>query len=159
VDVGGGASRLVDALRDADHEHVTVLDVAAAALERAQRRLGARAAAVSWVVADATGWQPDGEYDVWHDRALFHFLVRTEDRAAYRAALLSALRTGGHAIFATFAPDGPERCSGLPVVRYDAEALAAELGPALALVEGFREDHVTPGGRVQRFQWSRFVRR
>lgn len=159
VDVGGGASRLVDALLDAGYEHVTVLDVAAAALERAQRRLGARAAAVSWDVADATAWQPGGEYDVWHDRAAFHFLVRAEDRAAYRAVLLSALPAGGHAIVATFAPDGPERCSGLPVARYDAEALAAELGPAFTLVESLREDHRTPGGKVQRFQWSRFVRR
>jgi SAM-dependent methyltransferase len=159
VDVGGGASRLVDTLLDAGFERVTVLDVAEAALRRARDRLGPRAARVAWIAADVTAWAPDEALDVWHDRAVFHFLVRPEDRAAYRAALLRGLRSGGHAIVATFAPDGPERCSGLPVARYDPESLAVELGPELRLVESAREDHRTPAGRVQRFQFSRFLRR
>jgi ubiquinone/menaquinone biosynthesis C-methylase UbiE len=158
VDVGGGASRLVDALLVDGYGRLTVLDLAAPALERARQRLGSRAASVSWVAADVTSWRPDGTFDVWHDRAVFHFLVRPEERAAYRSALLRALRAGGHAIVATFAADGPERCSGLPVARYDPDALAVELGPELRLVESLREEHRTPGGKVQRFQYSRFVR-
>ncbi|HYD42228.1 MAG TPA: class I SAM-dependent methyltransferase [Anaeromyxobacter sp.] len=158
VDVGGGASRLVDALLADGYGRITVLDLAAPALDRARQRLGPRAASVSWIAADVTSWTPDGTYDVWHDRAVFHFLVRPEHRAAYRATLLRALGAGGHAIVATFAADGPERCSGLPVARYDPDALAAELGPELRLVESLREEHRTPGGKVQRFQYSRFVR-
>jgi len=158
VDVGGGASRLVDALLAEGWERLTVLDLAAPALERARRRLGPRAASVAWITGDVTAWTPEGAYDLWHDRAVFHFLVRPEERAAYRSTLLRALRAGGHAIVATFAPDGPERCSGLPVARYDPAALAAELGPELRLVESLREEHRTPGGKVQRFQFSRFVR-
>ena len=158
VDVGGGASRLVDALLAAGYERLTVLDLAAPALERARQRLGPRASSVAWIAADVTAWEPEGTFEVWHDRAVFHFLVRPEDRAAYRATLLRALSTGGHAVVATFAPDGPERCSGLPVARYDPESLARELGPELRLVESLREDHRTPGGAVQRFQFSRFVR-
>jgi cysteine desulfurase len=158
VDVGGGASRLVDALLDAGYERVTVLDIATAALERARRRLGSRGGSVAWVSSDVTAWQPDGSFDVWHDRAVFHFMVRREDRDAYRAALRRALRRGGHAIIATFATDGPDRCSGLPVARYEPEGLAAELGTDLRLVESVRDEHVTPSGKVQRFQFSLFVR-
>ncbi len=158
VDVGGGASRLVDDLLDRGYEDVTVLDVSDAALERARRRLGARAARVGWVACDVTRWEPDRAFDVWHDRAAFHFLVRPEDRAAYRSVLLRALRPGGHAVVATFAADGPERCSGLPVARWEPETLAAELGPGLRLVDWEREEHRTPAGKVQRFQFSRLVR-
>ncbi len=159
VDVGGGASRLVDALLDAGYARVAVLDVADGALDRARARLGARAARVAWIAADVRTWVPDGPFDVWHDRAAFHFLVRAEDRDAYRTTLLRAVRGGGHVIVATFASDGPERCSGLPVMRWDPDALAAELGPSFRLVESLREDHVTPAGKVQRFQFSRLVRR
>ncbi len=157
VDVGGGSSRLVDALLDLGYR-VTVLDVAPAALERAQARLGERARDVAWVAADVRTWAPDGLYDVWHDRAAFHFMARPVDREAYCAVLLRALRSGGHAIVGTFASDGPERCSGLEVTRWEPDALAAELGPSLRLVESVREDHVTPAGKVQRFQFSRLVR-
>jgi SAM-dependent methyltransferase len=159
LDVGGGASRLVDGLLDAGFDRVTVLDIAGVALARARCRLGPRATAVAWVEADVTAWVPEAPFDVWHDRAVFHFLVRPEDRAAYRTALLAALRGGGQAIIATFASDGPERCTGLPVVRYEPAALAAELGPDFTLVESLHEDHRTPGGKLQRFQWSRLVRR
>jgi SAM-dependent methyltransferase len=159
VDVGGGASRLVDALLDSGHARVAVLDVAEAALARARARLGARAGRVEWIAADVRTWAPDGPFEVWHDRAAFHFLVRPEDRDAYRATLLRAIPAGGHAVVATFAPDGPDRCSGLPVMRWEPEALAAELGPTFRLVESLREDHVTPAGKVQRFQFSRLVRR
>lgn len=159
VDVGGGASRLVDALLDDGYVRVAVLDVSETALARARARLGERAGRVEWLAADVTRWRPARPFDVWHDRALFHFLVDSGERAAYRAALAAALRPGGHAILGTFAPDGPERCSGLPVVRYDAAALSAELGPAYRLVEELAEDHVTPAGKVQRFRFARLERR
>ena len=158
VDLGGGASRLVDALLDSGVSRMTVVDIAAAALERARNRLGPRASAVTWVTSDVAHWKPDSTFDVWHDRAVFHFMVRDEDRKAYLATLRSALRPGGHAIIGTFASDGPERCSGLPVRRYEPEALAAELGTGFRLVDSVRDEHVTPGGKVQRFQFSRFVR-
>jgi SAM-dependent methyltransferase len=157
VDVGGGASRLVDLLLDAGYRHLTVLDIAGPALERARRRLGRRAGAVTWIVDDATAWRPTETFDLWHDRAVFHFLTRPEERAAYQATLWRALRPGGQAVVATFAPDGPERCSGLPVVRYAPESLARELGAGFRLLESAREDHLTPGGTVQRFQYSRLV--
>jgi len=102
--------------------------------------------------------EPDSAFDVWHDRAVFHFLVEAEDRAAYRAAMISALKPGGQVVIGTFASDGPERCSGLPVVRYEPEALAAELGADFGLVESVREEHRTPSGKVQQFQFSRFVK-
>jgi cysteine desulfurase len=158
VDLGGGASRLVDALLASGFSRVTVVDIAAAALERARRRLGARASAVTWVASDVAAWTPGSTFDLWHDRAVFHFMVRDEDRNAYLATLRRALRSGGHAIIGTFASDGPERCSGLPVRRYEPEMVAAELGTGFRLVESVREEHVTPGGKVQRFQFSRFVR-
>jgi ubiquinone/menaquinone biosynthesis C-methylase UbiE len=148
----------VDELLGAGFGRVTVVDIAGAALEQSRRRLGPRGASVSWIASDVTRWVPDGEFDLWHDRAVFHFLVDPEERRAYRATLRRALRRGGHAVIATFAADGPERCSGLPVARWEPEALAAELGPELRLLESLHEDHRTPGGKVQRFQFSRFVR-
>jgi SAM-dependent methyltransferase len=158
VDIGGGASRLVDALLERGYERVTVVDVAPAALARARARLGDRAARVTWAASDVRTFEPDGPVDVWHDRAAFHFMVSPEDRRAYVTAMLRAIRCGGTAIIATFAPDGPERCSGLPVMRWEPAALAAELGSTFRLVESVGEDHVTPAGKVQRFQFSRFVR-
>jgi ubiquinone/menaquinone biosynthesis C-methylase UbiE len=157
VDVGGGASRLAEALLDQGYRSITVVDVSAAALDTARARLGAGASRVTWVTCDVAGWVPDARFDVWHDRAVFHFMVTPEDRKAYREAMRKALKRSGHAIIGTFASDGPERCSGLPVQRYDPEALAAELGPDLRLAESIREEHLTPG-RAQRFQFSRLVR-
>jgi trans-aconitate methyltransferase len=159
IDIGGGASRLVDALLDEDYKDLTVLDIAAAALHKTKQRLNERASAVHWIVADITLWQPDRRYALWHDRAVFHFLTSPEDRAAYKRALSDALPAGGIAILASFAPDGPERCSGLPVMRYSSENLARELGPAFALEAARLEEHLTPAGRVQKFQFSRFRRR
>jgi trans-aconitate methyltransferase len=158
IDIGGGASRLVDLLLEEDFSDVTVLDIATAALDRAKTRLGSRAAAVNWIVADVTLWQPAGRYRLWHDRAVFHFLIEAKDRAAYRQAMLAALEPGGFAIIATFAPDGPERCSGLPIMRYSGASLAGELGGEFRLLETVIEDHRTPTGATQRFQFSRLQR-
>ncbi len=158
VDIGGGASRLVDALVHAGYEAVSVLDLSESALAAAKTRLGQTAAGVTWIVADVVRWKPLQRYDVWHDRAAFHFLTDAADRTAYVECLREALRPGGYAIIATFALDGPERCSGLPVIRYDAASLGKILGGAFNLVETRRHDHHTPMGGTQRFQFSGFRR-
>jgi SAM-dependent methyltransferase len=159
IDIGGGASRLADHLLARGFRRVTVLDISQGALDLAALRLGRRASRVHWITADVTDWNPSARFDIWHDRAAFHFLVDPEGRAAYIARLKQALRVGGHAIIATFASDGPEKCSGLPVSRYDAEGLARELGETFTLVESLRHDHSTPGNATQRFQFSVFQRR
>ena len=158
IDVGGGASRLVDVLLDQGFRKLTVLDIAAGALERVRLRLGARAREVRFVEADVTSWASDAQYDLWHDRAAFHFLCAPEQRAAYVSALTRALRVGGQAVIGTFAIDGPARCSGLPVVRYDAQGLSSELGARFHLLESKRDLHVTPGGVAQPFLFCRFQR-
>ena len=158
IDIGGGASRLVDHLIDRGFADVTVLDLSAAALDAAKARLGERASRAHWLVADATTWAPSHTYDIWHDRAAFHFLTEERDRAGYIARLKQGLRIGGHAIIATFALDGPEKCSGLPVTRYDAAGLAETLGPDFNLLQSRRNDHATPWGSQQRFQFSVFER-
>lgn len=156
IDIGGGASRLVDALLDDGYSNLTVLDLSEAALASSRARIGPRAEAVKWMAADVTTWQPSGQYDVWHDRAAFHFLTEETDRQAYVSRLKTALRDGGQAIIGTFALDGPERCSGLPVTRYDAAGLEAVLGPRFRLLESRKEEHQTPWGASQIFQFSRF---
>lgn len=160
IDVGGGASRLVDGLLDRGHAPLAVLDLAPAALAVAQARLGARASGVRWIAADITTWQPDQTWPVWHDRAVLHFLTDPADQAAYVAALDRALAPGGTAILATFAPDGPERCSSLPVQRHTPESLTALLDRAAPgrfhLVQAQTRRHVTPGGAAQAFQYSVF---
>jgi 2-polyprenyl-3-methyl-5-hydroxy-6-metoxy-1,4-benzoquinol methylase len=158
IDIGGGASRLVDNLVDQGFEDVTVLDVSDAALQVARTRLGERAARVDWIVADVTRWEPPRTYDIWHDRAALHFLTEENDRTAYVARLKQALKVGGHAIIATFALDGPERCSGLPVVRYDPESLGRILGPSFQLTDRRQHKHATPWGTEQSFQFSVFRR-
>ncbi len=158
IDVGGGASTLVDHLLDGGFRDLAVLDVAEASLAAARARLGDRADQVTWIAADVTAWSPDRQWDLWHDRAVFHFLVDAADRRAYRAALGRALAPGGHVVIATFAPDGPERCSGLPVVRYDEARLGAELGAGFRFVESRRERHHTPGGAAQEFLFQRYRR-
>ena len=158
IDIGGGASRLVDALLDRGYSALSVLDISEAALSVAKDRLGSRAGLVNWIVADITQWQPSGAFDVWHDRAVFHFLTDADDRRAYIDALTMGLAKGGAGLIATFAENGPERCSGLPVRRYSSETLAAELGPRFRLVDSLSENHRTPGGNEQRFQFSRFQR-
>jgi SAM-dependent methyltransferase len=159
IDIGGGASRLVDHLIDRGFQEVTVLDLSEAALEAAKARLGGSAAKVQWIIADATVWEPQKSYDIWHDRAAFHFLTEDRDRFAYVARLERALKVGGHAIFATFALDGPEQCSGLPVVRYDPAGLGQTLGRAFRLVHTRRHAHATPWGSDQSFQFSVFRHR
>lgn len=152
LDVGGGASTLVDGLLEAGYREVTVLDIASTGLTRARERLGARAARVKWVAADIlTVPLPLGGFDVWHDRAVFHFLTLPEDRAQYVAQVRRAVRPGGHIIVASFAPDGPTRCSGLEVVRYSPGAMHAEFGAGFTPVDSVREDHRTPAGSTQAF--------
>lgn len=159
IDIGGGASTLVDNLLDRGWTDLTVLDIAGPALALARQRVGAAADRVRWIDADITQWRPARSYDVWHDRAVFHFLTEAEARQRYRQAFEAALAPGGLAIIATFAPDGPERCSGLPVRRYDAALLAQELGEAVEPVGDWRQSHTTPGGAVQSFNWCAFRRR
>jgi len=158
IDIGGGASRLVDALIGEGFKAVAVLDLSEKALATAKARLGAKGAQVQWIVADVTSWQPPQVYDVWHDRAALHFLTEAKDRAAYAERISQAVRVGGHVIIGTFAPDGPERCSGLPVMRHDAATLGELLGAAFTLAETRRHDHRTPSGAIQKFQFSRFRR-
>jgi SAM-dependent methyltransferase len=162
IDIGGGASRLVDHLVEQGFEDVTVLDLSGAALAAAKSRLesqlGASAGRVNWIVADATTFEPVKPYDIWHDRAAFHFLTDASDRAAYIDRLGRCLKIGGHAIIATFALDGPEKCSGLPVARYDSASLGRTLGTAFKLVHTQRHEHATPWDSRQIFQFSVFRR-
>lgn len=158
LDVGGGASRLVDALLDRGFTQPTVLDISSTALEKSKRRLASRASQVHWIAADITQWEPDRAYRAWHDRAVFHFLVTEEQRLAYRSTLEKAVAPGGIVVIGTFTIDGPERCSGLPVQRYSPESLAAELGRTFTPTTVRMFDHVTPAGKMQRFQFSRFIR-
>lgn len=152
LDVGGGASRLADALLERGFGDVTVLDVSRAALVAGRERLGDRAE-VTWLHTDLLVWQPERTWMVWHDRAVFHFLTEPADRATYRDLLRTAVEPGGLIIVATFAADGPEACSGLPVQRYTPDELADELGPGLTRVASGRHLHHTPSGGTQPFTW------
>ncbi len=152
IDVGGGDSLLVDALLDRGDTQLTVLDLSGAALARAQARLGTRASAVTWIEADAThATLPAGSIDVWHDRAVFHFLTDAADRARYVAIAAATVRAGGALIVGTFALDGPSRCSGLPVAQYSPDTLAAEFATAFTFERGQHDTHITPPGAEQRF--------
>ncbi len=155
IDIGGGASRLVDALVEFGQAHVSVLDLSRAALETANSRL-VDAARVQWIVSDVTVWTPDRRYDLWHDRAAFHFLTTVADQQAYVRVLAQALKDGGKAVIGTFALDGPEKCSGLPVARYDADGLQAVLGEKFRLATTRRHEHTTPWESMQKFQFSTF---
>jgi trans-aconitate methyltransferase len=141
IDVGGGTSRLVDVLLGRGFRDLSVLDVSAVALAEARQRLADRAGAVDWLVQDVRSWRAGRRYDVWHDRAVFHFQTSPADRDRYLASLEQATHPGSIAIIATFAPDGPTHCSGLPVARYDADQLAAELAPAWQLRGSTRQQH------------------
>jgi SAM-dependent methyltransferase len=159
IDVGGGASVLVDDLLAEHYADLTVLDLSGAALAAARARLGAVTTPVRWIEGDVTtAALPQARYALWHDRAVFHFLTTPEQREAYVRQVLHAVRPGGHVIVATFAEDGPTECSGLPVVRYDAEHLHGEFGAPFELLGHEREEHVTPAGRVQSFLYC-FCRR
>lgn len=159
IDIGAGTSRVVDALVSRGLTDLTVLDVSQAALDATRSRLGQDGNTVTWIAGDITLWRPMRTYDVWHDRAVFHFLVDPEDKAAYIERLSSGLATGGHAIIATFAPDGPQTCSGLPVARYSPEVLAQTLGEEFALIDQRFQSHTTPWGQPQSFQYSLFQRK
>lgn len=154
IDVGGGTSRLADALLADGYRDITVLDISAVALERSKARLGRRADAVSWIVADVTQWKPARTWDIWHDRAVFHFLTDAAAQDAYLEALKLGTRPGSAVIMATFAPAGPERCSGLPVQRYSAASLAARLGADFRLYAERDEMHPTPFGTEQAFTYA-----
>ncbi len=156
IDVGGGASVLVDALLAQGFGDITILDVSAAGLEIAQRRLGKAAEQVHWLARDILTWRPKRTYQVWHDRAVFHFLTTDRARHKYLHALHAATTSNAVAIFGCFAPDGPQHCSGLPVARYSPQELAAVLGERWRLLTEDREEHTTPSGTVQPFTWAAF---
>ncbi len=154
VDVGGGASTLVDDLLDQGFTDITVIDLAASALSQARQRLGGRAKSVRWLVGDATTeLLPTESVDLWHDRAVFHFLTEQARRAAYVEQVHRCLRPGKFVVLSTFAPDGPQRCSGLPVVRYSPDELVDTLGPAFEKVAEAREHHASPSGVEQSFSY------
>lgn len=152
IDVGGGASTLVDDLLATGHKSLTVLDLSASALAAAQRRLGSKARSVRWIEANITEVTlPVNAYDVWHDRAVFHFLTSSAERKSYVELVLRSVKPGGHVIVATFAEDGPSQCSGLPVMRYSATDLHAEFGVPFTLLKHEKEAHRTPAGTLQKF--------
>jgi SAM-dependent methyltransferase len=159
LDVGAGSSSLVDLLLAESFEDLTVLDVSGVALDSVRRRLAERGQQVNLVHADVLGWEPVRTFDVWHDRAVFHFLSRAEDRSRYVQVAAAAVRPAGTLIVATFASDGPTHCSGLPVSRYDAAELAAEFESCFDFVHSEREEHCTPAGAVQPFTWAVLRRR
>ena len=155
IDVGGGDSTLVDDLLRQGYVNLTVLDISSAALNPAKVRLGGAASQVEWIEADVSdAGLPAGKFDLWHDRALFHFLTRSETRAAYLASLARSLRSGGYVVMATFAENGPEQCSGLPTSRYSKDALQAELGASFELMDTRSEAHRKPQGGEQLFMYS-----
>lgn len=159
IDVGGGASTLVDHLLASGYSDVTVLDLASAAFDQARARLAGRAAGVDWVVSDVTRFRPRRRYQLWHDRAVLHFLTEATDRERYVDVLRRALEPGGHAIIATFGPEGPKRCSGLDVRRYSVDLLRELLGPGFILQSHELENHQTPSGALQQFLYSCWTRR
>ena len=157
IDVGGGASTLVEDLLNLGYTKVSVLDVSSASLEIAKRRLATRAEAIRWIVADITQTcLPSERYDVWHDRAVFHFLTDAADRSAYAKLARSSVKRGGHLIISAFSLDGPTRCSGLDIVRHSAETLQRELGQEFVLEQEVHESHLTPTGADQKFVWCSF---
>ena len=158
VDVGGGASVLVDHLLEEGFQNIGVLDVSPTALRASQERLGGASAGIEWLEADILHYRAAQAWDIWHDRAVFHFLVDPQDRAWYRESLYHSVSQGGHVIVATFGPEGPCRCSGLETLRCSAEDIAEELGDGVRLVEARTEDHRTPSGVVQPFVYARMVR-
>jgi hypothetical protein len=156
IDVGGGASRLAGVLLGRGFRDITVLDISVTGMRYAQDHLGEQAQQVQWLAADVLAWEPHRRFRVWHDRAVFHFLTSPPGQHRYLSVLDAATETGAVAVFGCFAPDGPDRCSGLPVARYDIPALAGHLGQAWTLCAGDHEEHITPGGMMQPFTWAAF---
>ena len=153
IDVGGGASPLTGALLDRGFRDLTVLDISAAGMRHARDRLGSRADQVHWLTADVLSWHPQRHYQAWHDRAVYHFLTIDEHRQQYLRTLDTATAPGAIAVFGCFAPDGPQRCSGLPVARYGPAQLARQIGTKWQLISQDREEHITPAGSIQPFTW------
>ena len=152
IDIGGGESTLVDDLLARGYEDLTVLDISSIAIEVAQRRLGDAAKMVRWIAGDITNVNlPPQSYNFWHDRAVFHFLTTADQRSAYVRQVEKAVRSGGNLLISTFGPEGPTKCSGLEVVRYDADSLDREFGVRFRLLESFKEVHNTPFGTTQQF--------
>ena len=154
IDIGGGASTLVDILRNSDYSDITVLDISGSALAKARERLGAAADSISWVETDVMEFNPQRRYYLWHDRAVFHFLVEPQGVERYLETLRTALVPGGHFVIATFGPEGPDRCSGLPVQRYSVDSLANLLQDDFDVRSFEIQDHVTPTGTVQQFLYA-----
>lgn len=159
IDIGGGASGLVGALLAQRRRDVSVLDISNKALTLSRMRLGRAGDQVAWIVADITGWMPSRQWDIWHDRAVFHFLTDPADRQAYIKALKAAIPSRGHVILASFAPDGPDRCSGLPVQKYSAKEMSDVLGDEFELQRSWGETHAPPAGGAQAFTWCLFQRK
>jgi hypothetical protein len=159
IDIGGGTSHLIDSLIGRDFERLAVLDVSEVALVRAQERLGLLSRKIEWISGDMTELETVGTFDIWHDRAMFHFLIGEADRQHYRDLAARTVPRGGHLIIATFGPDGPTRCSGLDVRRYDAQLLSIELGEQFLPVRADIVDHETPTGRHQQFLYAMLARR
>ena len=158
IDIGGGASMLSKFLLDQGYRKLTVLDISGKSIEKAKSQIGQKSSSINWIEADVTTYSFNQQYDVWHDRAVFHFLTKIEDRRRYINTLNESLKLNGHLIMATFGLDGPRKCSGLPVVRYSPESLQNELGVNLQPRESFIEHHLTPSGVSQSFIYCRFVR-
>ena len=159
IDIGGGASTLVDNLNEYGYTNISVLDISSNALTHAQRRLGSHGERIKWIVADITSFNTSVKYDVWHDRAVFHFLTEHSDRQKYVSVLQRSLKPNGHLIMAAFAIGGPTKCSGLDIVQYDSNKLQAELGDTFELVEQADEVHQTPSGGEQQFGYFRYIYR
>jgi len=158
IDVGGGQSFVVDRLLDFGTNHLAVLDISSVAVSRTKERLGERASHVEWIEADVTSISDVGTFDLWHDRAVFHFLTEPKDREAYVELAVKSIPVGGHLIIGTFATDGPEKCSGLPVCRYDAVSMASTLGNRFMLVSGHNHVHATPSGKEKHLFYGVFQR-
>ena len=159
IDIGGGDSKLADFLLDADYKDVTVLDISGAALERARQRLGSRADKIKWVEQDITRFDPTTRFDLWHDRAAFHFLTGIEQINKYLSIAGKSINDGGYAVIGTFSADGPEKCSGLPIRRYDEHTLAAAFSTGFKKISCITEDHITPFQTKQNFLFCSFRKR
>ena len=158
IDVGGGTSKLPEHLLDQRYTKLTVLDISGNSIEKSKSQLGEKSSRITWIAADITKYNFNEQYDVWHDRAVFHFLTKTEDRKRYISSLNQALKLHGHLIMATFGLDAPPKCSGLSVVRYSPETLQNELGNNFNMVDSYSENHVTPSGISQNFIFCRFIK-
>ena len=158
IDIGGGTSRLSEHLLNRGYKNLAVLDISGNSLDKTKSQIGARSSGITWIEADVTKHSFNEQYDVWHDRAVFHFLTEAEERKRYINSLDHALKLNGHLIMATFSLDGPPKCSGLSVVRYSPKTLQKELGDNFKLLESYLENHVTPSGVLQNFIFCRFIK-